>query len=189
MKKLIYVAAFLAASLSAYAQGTVSFNNRITGVVDAPVFDVGGTVRLAGAAFFAQLYAGAAGTADAALVAIGSPTPFRPVPPATTGQGYVVAVSEVTVPGVAVGGTARIQMRAWDSTFGTYGAALAGNGKAGFSASFDVANLGGQGPSGPPSVAPNLVGLTSFSLTQVPEPSTIALGALGVAALLFRRRK
>lgn len=185
MKKLIFIAALVAASLSAYAQGTVAFNNRVVGTVDSPVFDVGGTVKLSGTAFFAQLYAGAAGTADTALVAIGAPTTFR----TGAGAGYVNAISEVTVPGVPVGGTARIQMRAWDATFGTYGAAVAGQGKAGFSASFDVAALGGQGPSGPPATAPNLAGLQSFSLTQVPEPSTIALGALGVAALLLRRRK
>jgi hypothetical protein len=185
MKKLIYVAALLVASLSAYAQGTVAFNNRSLPAIDAPVFDVGGTVRLDGAAWFAQLYAGPVGTADTALAAIGSPTTFR----TGAGAGYINAVSEIIVPGVAVGGTARIQMRAWDATFGTYAAAQAGNGKIGSSSSFDVANLGGQGPAGPPAVPATLVGLTTFSLTQVPEPSTIALGALGVAALLFRRRK
>jgi len=190
MKKIIYVAAFLAASLSAYAQGTVNFNNRPSAALDKPVFDVGGTIRLAGAAFFAQLYAAPAGSPDSALAAIGSPTTFRPVPPATTGAGYVVAVGEVAVPGVAPGGTARIQMRAWDATFGSYAAAEAANGKIGKSNIFDVAGLGGPPASGgPPGVAPLLNGLEGFSLTQVPEPSTIALGALGIAALLFRRRK
>jgi len=184
MKKLIYVAALLVTSLSAYAQGTVNFNNRIVGTVDAPVFDVGGTVRLSGAAFFAQLYAGAAGTADANLVAIGAPTTFR----TGAGAGYVNAISEVTITGVAVGGTARVQLRAWDAAFPTYAAAAAaGNAKLGFSTAFDASPLGG--PGSPPAVPANLTGLTSFSLTQVPEPSTIALGALGVAALLFRRRR
>jgi len=185
MKKLIFVAALLAASLSAYAQGTVAFNNRVVGIVDQPIFDVGGTIRLSGTAFFAQLYAGPAGAAESALVAIGAPTTFR----TGAGAGYINAVSEVTVPGVAVGATAAIQMRAWDATFGTYGAAEAGNGKIGKSNVFAVSGLGGQGPSGPPATAPNITGLQSFSLTQVPEPSTIALGALGVAALLLRRRK
>jgi hypothetical protein len=190
MKTLIFIAALAAAGLSAHAQGTVSFNNRVVGVVDAPVFDVGGTVRLAGAAFFAQLYAAPAGSPDSALSPMGSPTTFRPVPPATTGQGYVVPVAEVAITGVAPGGTARVQMRAWDSTFGTYQAAVDANGKFGFSNIFDVSGLGGPPPGGgPPGTAPNLAGLTSFSLQQVPEPSTIALGALGVAALLFRRRK
>jgi hypothetical protein len=30
--------------------------------------------------------------------------------------------------------------------------------------------------------------LTSFSLTSVPEPSTIALGVMGIGAFLARRR-
>jgi hypothetical protein len=162
MKKLIFIAALVAASLSAYAQGTVAFNNRVVGTVDSPVFDVGGTVRLSGAAFFAQLYAGPAGAAESALVAIGAPTTFR----TGAGAGYVNAISEVTVPGVAVGGTARIQMRAWDATFGSYSAAETGNGKIGKSTPFDVAALGGQGPSGPPATAPNLAGLQSFSLNK-----------------------
>jgi len=184
MKKLIYVAALLVTSLSAYAQGTINFNNRIVGTVVSPVFDVGGTVALSGAAFFAQLYAGAAGTADANLVAVGAPTTFR----TGAGAGFVNAISEVVVPGVAVGGTARVQMRAWDATYPTYAAAFAaGNAKLGSSTAFDVSPLGG--PGSPPAVPASLSGLTSFSLTQVPEPSTIALGALGIAALLFRRRK
>jgi len=34
-----------------------------------------------------------------------------------------------------------------------------------------------------------MANFTGFSITQIPEPSTIALGALGVAGLLFFRRK
>ena len=32
-------------------------------------------------------------------------------------------------------------------------------------------------------------GIRSFQLTQVPEPSLLALGALGLGALLLRRRR
>jgi hypothetical protein len=34
-----------------------------------------------------------------------------------------------------------------------------------------------------------MVNFQGFTVSQVPEPSTIALGALGVAGLLFFRRK
>jgi len=49
-------------------------------------------------------------------------------------------------------------------------------------------NLGGFGS--PPSVSPAL-GIPSFSLVTntVPEPSTIALGVIGAASFLIRRRK
>jgi hypothetical protein len=50
---------------------------------------------------------------------------------------------------------------------------------------FEVGPLGG-GVISPPQT----VGLRSFQLTQaVPEPSLIALGALGLGGLLLRRRK
>ena len=40
----------------------------------------------------------------------------------------------------------------------------------------------------PPFVAPNLVGLQSFNLVYIPEPSTVALIGLGAAGLLISRR-
>jgi hypothetical protein len=41
-----------------------------------------------------------------------------------------------------------------------------------------------------PQFAPiNMVGLTSFNVVWVPEPSVYALSALGLAALLLRRRR
>lgn len=185
MKKLIYIAAILVAAISATAQGTINVNNRITGTLDAPVFDVGGTVRLSGTGFFAQLYAGPAGAGDGALVAVGTPINFR------TGNaaGYVVVTGlDTTIPSVAPGAKAQVQLRAWDAAFPTFAAAVAGGGKNGGSNSFLSQNLGGpDAAGGPPALAATLVGLQSFSL--VPEPSTIALGALGIGALLFRRRK
>jgi hypothetical protein len=182
MKKLIYIAAILAAGFSSFAQGTVRFSNRETTAsppIDAPVFDVGGTVRL-GPTFLTQLYAGAAGTAEAALTAVGTAVPFR----SGNAAGYIVA-SDLAIPGIAAGATAVIQMRAWDSAAGaTYDAARAAGGKWGQSGLLNI-TLGGAGS--PPSLPALLTGLGSFTL--VPEPSTFALGAIGLAALLLRRRK
>ena len=50
-----------------------------------------------------------------------------------------------------------------------------------------ITGLGESGAS-PPVTAPNLVGVQSFSLVTVPEPSTIALGLMGVCGFLARRR-
>jgi hypothetical protein len=180
MKKLLIIAAFMAAALSTSAQGTVNFVNRITGTLDAPVFGIDGVTPLNGSGFMAQLYAG---TSADSLQAVGNPAPFR----TGTGAGYwnpTAAPSTEAlrvVNGIAGGANAFVQVVAWDVASGaTYAAA----GIKGASPVFQVA-LGGAG--NPPSTPAVLTGLQSFSL--VPEPSTIALGLLGAAALLLRRRK
>ena len=176
MKKALIAVACAVVSLSTYAQGTLNFNNRVAGVLDAPVFNIDTATRLDGTRFMAQLYAGA--TADS-LAAVGVAAPFR----TGAGAGYINpgANATVAVATVVPGANAFIRMRAWDTTTGaTYEAASV----RGESSVFSVAT-GGAGS--PPSLPANLVGLTSFNL--VPEPSTIALGVLGAAALLIRRRK
>jgi hypothetical protein len=92
------------------------------------------------------------------------------------------------------GQSATFQMRVWDNkggTITTWAAALtawnAGQTAIGWSPLFAITGLGGFGV--PPGTPPNLVGLQSFQLTTVPEPSVIALGALGAGCLLFLRRR
>ena len=48
MKKVLAICVGLLAGHLAFAQGTVNFVNRIAGVLDQPVFDVGGTRKLEG---------------------------------------------------------------------------------------------------------------------------------------------
>jgi hypothetical protein len=90
------------------------------------------------------------------------------------------------------GGTANVnyQFRAWDNRNGTVtswtqvmeaGGLIA----AGTSDILVFANPLGSATTTPPPTD----GIRSFQLTQVPEPSLIALGALGLGALLLRRRK
>jgi hypothetical protein len=82
-----------------------------------------------------------------------------------------------------------VQIRAWDNQVGTvtsWAQVLAGGGQiaAGSSDVFAVRPLGGG------AVTPQqTLGIRSFQLTMVPEPSLIALGALGLGALLLGRRK
>jgi len=186
MKKIIIVIACMLAGVSAYAQGTVNFNNRVPAAtpspVDAPIFDVGGTTRLSGTGFYAQLYGAAAG---GTLAAIGDALTF------STGRpGYILATGVDTtrsIPGVTPGGNAQVQIRAWSASAGsTYEAALAAGGAVGSSDVLTLATGGGGAPPGPPA---DLVGLKSFSLNVIPEPSTLALGILGAALLVIRRRK
>ena len=184
MKKALLTLAIALAAIAAQAQGTINFQTRI-GSIDAKVFQADGTTALAGTGYSIQLFAGPAGAAESALVAVGSPiVGFR-----TGGAaGYPsVTSTTVTVPGVAPGQRATFQVRAWDNAGGTITSWEAASLKGASTVFSPTAGLGGPDPlGGPPIVTPDLVGLTSFS---IPEPSTIALGVLGAAALLLRRRQ
>lgn len=175
MKKLLFITALVAAAIGAQAQGTVSFNNHNTGAgIDQPVLDIGGTARVSDPNIVAALFLGDVQQGDA--------SPFRSG--AAAGYWSTSPDSTRTVTG-APGATVTLTVRAWDSTKGsTYAAALAAGGKTGVSSPFDIA-LGGVGA--PPSLPTDMTNFKGFTL--VPEPSTIALGALGAAALLLRRRK
>jgi len=171
-------------AVGAFAQGTVNFAAKVTGVYDAPVFidSVTTGARATGPAYMAQLYAGPVG---GTLAAIGSPVPFL----TGTGAGYWRSAS-LAIGTVAPGATASVQIRAWASAAGaSYEAALAANGATGQSTPILSIVTGGAGS--PPSLPADLAGLQSFAITGgvVPEPSVLALGALGGLALLIRRRK
>jgi hypothetical protein len=105
------------------------------------------------------------------------------------------AATTTALPGTAAGsgGSAQVQLAAWYSGGGvtSYGTAVMDGLPAGASEIGIVSGLGGQGASGPPATAPDLAGLgiTSFSLATIPEPSTIALGVLGASAFLMRLRR
>jgi hypothetical protein len=97
----------------------------------------------------------------------------------------------VQVPGQPAGSTINVQVRAWSVGHASYEAAFAtgdGNVLAGSSTTFSIGPLSAFPAPGPATgTAP---GWTTFSVTPVPEPSTIALGLLGLGAIaLFRRRK
>jgi len=143
-------------------------------------------------AYYAQLY-GAAGagrpadTLQPLMTGAGTNAVlgFR----TTSGQlGLVKTITPAVVcPGSVAGDVWTIQMRVWENKGGnllTWDAAMALNDPTllrGESALLNI-SLGVQ--------PVNLLGLQSFNIHQVPEPSVIALGVLGVGALLlFRRRK
>jgi hypothetical protein len=193
MKKALVILLSVLASLPALAQ-QVNFSNKDSAKnINAPIYDVavGGT-KLDGAAYFAQLFGGAAGTVEGSLVALGEPVNFR----TGTAAGYIAA-NTVTIPGVGFGASAVVQMRAWSANGGATWAAASAAADAnalvhiGKSA---LLNVTMPASAVDPNV-PGLVGLTSFEIKSVggtvivPEPSTMALCLLGAAALLIRRRK
>lgn len=181
MKKLlITVALAVVVCVQTNAQGTIDFRNRITGTLDIPVFDLGGTTKLAGPDYVAQLYFSATET-GAYTPVTGAPAAFR----TGTGAGYwnAGADSTRTLPGIVAGTAAWLQVRVWNATLGTTYENATGN--RGLSLPFLVPTTGGGGiPPGSPAF---MTAMQSFSV--VPEPSTIALGVLGLAGLLFIRRR
>jgi hypothetical protein len=219
MKKLLVLATLVAAT-SAFSQGTVVFNNRVpTAGIDARV-TYGGLAAETPAGTqlpFAStnvdgvlhptaqtaLYGGPTGTAEAELQLLVPAVAFR----GGSLSGYLVPGTNSTrfLSNCVPGGTAVVQMRAWDAM----GTALLqdnsykgvqefvedGLGGAYYGASglVNIGKLGGTPPPpDSPIQAPNLVGLTGFAMDfhLVPEPSMIGLGILGAFAglIVFRRR-
>jgi hypothetical protein len=193
MKKLLAsVAIALIGVQAAFSQGQVNFDNRVatfgTDGVDRFVYDVGGTTRLSGTNYVAALYwskTGAPGN-EYALRALTD----------TTLQGAVGAfrISTSANIGTWVGGarffvnanigeTVQLQIRVWDITrFATYDEAKAGGGLYGQSDPFSYLI-----PASTDTAGLAMKNLRAFAL--VPEPSTIALGVLGLGSLLLFRRK
>lgn len=175
MKKLLLTfAAVVVTMASAFAQGQVTFSNFSTaeGVNSKAVF-AGTTTGVTSPSYTAQLLRVNGGVETP----VGAPVNFRPQAAAA---GYTVP-AVFTIDGVAAGAQASFRMVVLSgSTFSE--AAIMGR------SSVSTVTLGG-GTVTPPS----LIGLTDISGVQniqvVPEPSTIALGILGAAALLLRRRK
>ncbi len=163
---------------SAAGQPAVNFNNRVTGVVVAPVYGPdayvqflafrgnattnGGTVEyrgplLAGTTYSAQLLYGPEGTTEGNLQPLGPVVPFR-----TTAslKGFVNPPGSIPVP-LPAGTRVTFQVRAWNNggiPSSTYADALAATRGTGTSALFTPTNVLQAG------TPINLEGMTSFNL-------------------------
>ena len=166
MKKIVLLFASTLIATSAFAQGTINFTNMKPSkqiITDAAGAKVEGG--------WAQLYAGK--TADS-LAAVGSPVAFYTGTKAGYFKGGVVDAG--------FNGAGFFQVAAWKGA-DTYAAAT----ESGMS---NVIGLTpGDSTASPPGLPKDLVGLEAFSLTVIPEPGTIALAVLGLAAFFVRRRK
>lgn len=200
-KKILALVVLASVSTVAFGQGAVNFVTQNLGV-DALVYQADGT-KAAGSTFLAQLYAAPTATAaETALLAVGDPVNFRS---GTTYSGYVqvsgtvattskpINTTVMVFSGAPAGGPATVQLRAWDSAYATYEAALTAGAQHGFSPLLSLAVTGDPvGGLGTPTLPVDLIGLKGFTMTGgaiIPEPSSIALMLLGGAALLIRRRK
>lgn len=162
--------------VSSYAQGTFNLSNGAAGV-DAAVKlgSLAGANVPIGTGYWVQGFAGAVGTAASSLTAIGAPIRF------TLAAGYFFGAA-TAVPGIAGGTDALVQIRAWDAVLGNTSPAL-GTGGSGASNLVTVRLVASPTPEN------NLVGLQSFAIAAVPEPSAVLLGLAGIGILAFRRRK
>jgi hypothetical protein len=189
MKKILSAMLIsVVASVAAYAQGTVNFVNLSSNpALNAPVFHNNGTTRLDGVGYMAELLGG---TSAGSLSLQGVATPFL----SGGGAGYFNGSTRV-INGVAEGAIAFLQVRAWNTAFGATYALASAAGQAGQADAYGFSNIfsvttGAPNGGPPPTVPATMVGLTTFTLNPIPEPSTFALAGLGAAALLlFRRRK
>jgi hypothetical protein len=179
-KTLLLCGLALAMAGSMYGQGQVTLINSATTAIT-----VGGTnaPTTLGGGLTVGLYGGPSGALESALTLVGTGSFIAP------GR---YNGGTVTIPTVAGGANATMQVRAWSGV--SYAAALTTAGAFAGKSALWTQTLGGPSPT-PPNPITGVPGVNGFALTQtagpvIPEPSTIALGLLGLGALaLFRRRK
>lgn len=183
MKKLLLVTVACAATaLTGFGQdGSINFATG--GAVGAVVTDAIENLPIAGPQYVGQLHWG---TDEASLAPVGTATAFYSG--GLSSRKGTVSGGVVDIPG-AGGATATqgfVQLWVWDAAAPDWDAAFSGGLEVGKSGIIPI-TPGGWGE--PPALPADLVGLQGFQLEIVPEPSTFALGLIGIGALMLRRRK
>jgi len=181
MKKLIIAAAALLVSIAAtYGQGQVAINNRLLPDINARLISsadspADGTKSSIGSdgGFTLNFLGGKAGGPVSGLAALDPATTTLRGAAGTAAAGYFTPIT-ATVAGVDVGGSADIYLKVSGATV-QGGSVTLGPW---------TATLGGGTV-----VPPNLPMGTSPLVVPVPEPATLALGALGLGAMLMIRRR
>ena len=206
MKKLFVTFALATIAVGAFAQGSLTYQNTLGVGKEKFIFqpdpsnptvaknggvaaDYAGFAKVDGTTYSAELYYGAEGAAEDSLKAVaGSLVGFR----TGTTAGLLNGKSKLDIANTKGGQKLTLQLRVWSNAGGmdtwekALGSATTAKGKSGLF----VHELAGIGEDGSPKLGDGNMAknLQMFSLT-VPEPSVVALGALGLGALLLRRRK
>ena len=191
MKKLLLGISFLSIAILAHGQGTIAFgNSALTRIIIRSYPD--GTIRncLSTDGITVGVFYGPAGsTSDQLTLAPG-------VASIGTTAGIIIAPSVFALPGTEGGQIVSLQIRAWYSTFGTDWQAARQSGY--YYGETDVRQVTLGPTAGPGQVIWQSATGSNPSrfyplgpILGVPEPSTLALGALvGVVLLLcFRKSK
>lgn len=184
MKKTLIAVACLVGSLSAFGQGYLAFANLGAGVNSAFKTDTG--VALTGTGNYnVEILVGGSATTVADSLA--------PLFAGAFNAGYFNGGSRTVPAADIVGGQTWVIVRAWSTAGGitSYAQAQGTPGALyGSTTAFQVTpQSSAQVPANPLVGMPLLNGNGNMILVPVPEPSMLALGALGVAALFIRRRK
>jgi len=212
MKKSLIIAAFLAlVGVNAFSQGTIRFVPNITGSYTTRIYNrdlidplleqhgnaangvpVGTTVYtgapLAGSGFTTSLWVGS--SSNALALVSGTSLGFR----TGSAAGLWSEPAQTVIDGFGAGSTPSLLVRVWDNQGGTVTSwadvLLRPEIARGDSTIFAPSGgLGGTDAGGNIFLTPTLANMRSFNIHPVPEPSIIALGVLGLGALLLRRRK
>jgi hypothetical protein len=166
----------------AFGQGQFNMANYVTAAgITAKAIDASTGNPIEGPGWVAQAY-----ESDSEM---GS---FTPIPDTVksfresgAGAGYLLG-GVVTVPGTPENGTVWVKLYTWNNNDGAdYDAAMAAGGAVGMSNPVQL-TLGGVTVT-----PPDMAGLQEWTVSGevIPEPSTFALGLLGIGALMLRRRK
>ena len=189
MNSIHVVLAALLSIIACFAQGQVYFANRVGlngSILNAPV-TIQGTQEGPGPNWSVQLLLQSADGSLTPLIPISTFNPAGPGAAAISSQFW--APKTVDIPGHFAGEALNFVVQAWLTSQGSYDAAKAAG--AGYTRSdpFTVV-IGGlsSDPNAPPVTPANLTSLKAFSYVLIPEPSTITIGLLGAALVIFRRR-
>jgi len=167
--------------------GSVLVQNNNGGAI-VPIFNSDGTTVLKGTDFKVgvYVYGGSMTTRDGiAVPSLGAQVGGFVSPAANNGR---FTGGQQDVPGSLAGGTAQLVVIAWDTT---KGAEFANSTAWGYSTVFASPALGGDVDNDPntPAATAASMALNFKSFQLVPEPSTVALAALGLGGLLFISRR
>jgi len=202
MKKLLLLAALLGTAASAFAQGQVSFRNNASTSFYIYTNNVFGTLtgqdpntrlmNYGANTIRIGLYASpTTGATAGSLTLVGLATNTAALP------GRFLGPSPYILPaGYASGTTITFQIRAWSIAGGTsYEEATAASLLDPLNIAYGVSTLGTMTPNANPAPPAALFGtdpglVQGFEIRPIPEPSSIALGLLGLGAIaMFRRKK